>query len=86
MNPIIPFISETDPKNPYGVNFEGWDKKIKIEYKFNEVKKYVHFSDEDRDHFTKMSSIHYLNCFSSVFLPLALIKGGFYFIEKLSKN
>ena len=40
-------MKETDPKNPYGPNYEELPQSTKIYYKFNKVKKYVHFSKED---------------------------------------
>ena len=50
---ILPFIDELDPKNPYGPNFEELPYKTKQFYKFNRMRKYVHFSKEDNEHLLK---------------------------------
>lgn len=46
---INPFMEETDPKNPYGPNYEELPFDTKVYYKFNRVKKFVHLSKEDQD-------------------------------------
>lgn len=46
---ISPFMQETDPRNPYGPNYEELPFETKIYYKYNKVKKYVHFAKEDED-------------------------------------
>lgn len=40
-------MSEVDPRNPYGRNFEDLDYEQKLYEKFAEVKKFVHFSKQD---------------------------------------
>lgn len=46
---INPFISETDPKNPYGPNYEELPYHTKVYYKFNRLKKFVHLEKEDSE-------------------------------------
>lgn len=43
-----PFLSELDPTNPYGPNFEGLPLESKIYYKFSRIRKFVHYDYEDQ--------------------------------------
>jgi len=45
---ISPFMKETDPKNPYGPNFEDLPMETKIYYKYTAIKKFVHFTEPDQ--------------------------------------
>ena len=40
----INIMSETDPRNPYGPNFDQLPKEVKIYYKFLRMKAFVHVS------------------------------------------
>jgi hypothetical protein len=46
---INPFMPETDPKNPYGPNYEELPYDTKIYYKFNRIRKFVHFDQGDQE-------------------------------------
>ena len=46
---VNPFMLESDPKNPYGPNYEELPYETKLYYKFHRVKKYVHLTQEDQD-------------------------------------
>lgn len=35
-------MSDTDPRNPYGSNYEELEYETKIFYKYTEIKKHVH--------------------------------------------
>jgi hypothetical protein len=50
---VNPFMLETDPRNPYGPNYEELPYETKLYYKFNRVRKYVHFEPEDQDKILK---------------------------------
>lgn len=43
-----PFMDETHPLNPYGVNYVGHPVDSKLFYKFNTMKKFVHMEEEDQ--------------------------------------
>ena len=40
-------MKDTDPKNPFGINYEDLPMETKIRYKFNLIKNHVHFDKED---------------------------------------
>jgi hypothetical protein len=42
-----PFMSDHDPKNPYGPNYEPLPYETKLYYKFCKIAKFVHYSPED---------------------------------------
>lgn len=42
-------MEETDPRNPFGPNYQDLPYDTKVYYKFNKVRKYVHFDKEDQD-------------------------------------
>ena len=42
-------MDDLDPKNPYGPNYEELSYNTKLYYKFNKVKKHVHFSEKDKN-------------------------------------
>ncbi|KAL4475784.1 hypothetical protein ABPG72_011561 [Tetrahymena utriculariae] len=48
-NQIQPFMSETNPRNPYGCNYEELEYETKVFYKYQEIKKHVHFSEQDQN-------------------------------------
>jgi len=50
---VNPFMAETDPKNPYGPNYEELPYDTKVYYKFNKVRKFVHFDKEDQEKIVK---------------------------------
>jgi hypothetical protein len=50
---VNPFMPETDPKNPYGPNYEELPYDTKVYYKFNKVRKFVHFEPEDQEKIVK---------------------------------
>ena len=40
-------MSETDPQNPYGPNYEELPYETKVYYKFNKIRRYIHYTKED---------------------------------------
>ena len=44
-----PYMQETDPRNPFGPNYEDLPYDTKVYYKFNKVRKYVHMDKEDQE-------------------------------------
>lgn len=43
------YMKDTDPMNPFGVNYEEMAQETKIRYKFNTISNHVHFDKEDQD-------------------------------------
>lgn len=60
---INPYMEETDPRNPYGPNYEELPYETKVYYKFNRVKKFVHLDKEDQD---KMLSANFQSVFGTL--------------------
>eukprot|EP01016_Furgasonia_blochmanni_P022557 TRINITY_DN2454_c0_g2_i10.p1 TRINITY_DN2454_c0_g2~~TRINITY_DN2454_c0_g2_i10.p1 ORF type:complete len:197 (-),score=25.90 TRINITY_DN2454_c0_g2_i10:65-655(-) len=59
---VIPFLAETDPRNPYGPNYETLPYSTKVVYKFNRLKKHIHMTPEDHNlyiyfHYETLASI-----------------------------
>lgn len=52
---INPFMPETDPKNPYGPNYEELPYETKVYYKFNKIRKHVHLDKEDDERIVKFN-------------------------------
>lgn len=60
---INPYMEETDPRNPYGPNYEELPYETKVYYKFNKVRKFVHLDKDDQD---KLLSANFQSIFGTI--------------------
>lgn len=70
---INPFFKETDPRNPYGPNFEELPYLTKVYYKFSRMRKFVHFDTEDQHLIARENWIFYIGVLGSG--TLAMLTG-----------
>ena len=65
------YMSDTNPLNPYGMNYIDHSYESKIIYKFNTLKRYVHLKEEDELRISYGS----ISFFGGIFLA-ALLSAG----------
>ena len=77
-----------DSNNPFGVNYEGFDKRNKTYYKFNVMKDYIILDKEDAEKIMNSNFILYSKCsfVGLIFLTPFLIYNRFKKINPLIYN
>ncbi|EGR32900.1 hypothetical protein IMG5_067410, partial [Ichthyophthirius multifiliis] len=79
-------MSDTDPRNPYGYNYEEFEYESKVFYKYQQIKKYIHFIPEDQEKVTNANFIYIGGMFLATLCSLGsgyLIRSSYIFKNKI---